>query len=164
DYILRSYMNGWVQGVAPDRFAPDKTLTRAEAAAVLVRMLGYPVEANTDYRFDDVKGGWAEAYINTARRYQLISGVGDNRFAPDKPVSRQELAVMFNNHLDYYAPTEKKPPFPDVSTTDNAWSYDAISALKERGVITGYPDGSFRPDFSISRSEMAALAVRSGIQ
>ncbi len=162
DYILHAYINKWVQGVSPDSFAPDKSLTRAEAAAVLVRMLGYPVEANKNYSFADTQGSWAEAYINSARRYQLISGIGGNRFAPDRPVSRQELAVMFNNHLGY-VPTGEKPSFSDISAAAYAWSYDAISALSGRGIITGYPDGSFRPEVSISRAEMTALAVRVGM-
>lgn len=162
DYILQAYIMDWVRGVTPASFAPDKTLTRAEAAALVVRMLGYPVEANQSYSFDDTRGSWAEAYINTARRYELISGIGENLFAPDKPVSRQEIAVMLNNYLRY-TPTGQTAFFPDVSTSANAWSFDAISALGEKGILTGYPDGSFRPEFSVSRAEMTALAVRTNM-
>ncbi|NLT14081.1 MAG: S-layer homology domain-containing protein, partial [Clostridiales bacterium] len=118
--------------------------------------------ANQSYSFDDTRGSWAEAYINTARRYELISGIGENLFAPDKPVSRQEIAVMLNNYLRY-TPTGQTAFFPDVSTSANAWSFDAISALREKGILTGYPDGSFRPETSISRAEMAALAVRTNM-
>jgi spore germination protein YaaH len=159
DYILHAYINSWVQGITPESFAPEKTLTRAEAAALLVRMLGFPVEANKSYSFDDTKGSWAEAYINTARRYKLISGTGGNMFAPETPVSRQELAVMFNNYLGY-VPSGQQTFFPDVSTEENAWSFDAITALGENGIITGYPDGCFRPEVSISRAEMTALVTR----
>ena len=159
DYILSAYMNSWVQGIAPDSFAPDKTLTRAEAAVLLVRLLRYPVEANDGYAFDDTQGNWAESYINTARRYTLISGIGNNLFAPDKPVSRQEIAVMLNNYLGYM-PSGQQSSFRDVNIADNAWSYHAINALNEEGIITGYPDGSFKPQVSISRAEMTALVAR----
>jgi spore germination protein YaaH len=159
DYILSAYKNSWVKGVAPDTFAPEKLLTRAEAAALLVRFLGYPVEQNDAYGFDDARGSWAESYINTARRYSLIDGIGNNLFAPDRPVSRQELAVMLNNHLGY-APSGGSAVFEDVCSVENAWSYGAISALSEKGIITGYPDGSFKPEVSVSRAEMTALVVR----
>jgi hypothetical protein len=145
----------------PDIFAPEKELTRSEAAALLVRFLGYPVEDNDAYGFDDTHGSWAERYINTARRYNLIDGIGDNLFAPDKPVSRQEIAVLLNNYLGY-TPSGGQTSFPDVDAETNAWSRDAICSLHEKGIVTGYPDGSFKPEVSISRAEMAALTARVG--
>ncbi|SHH94492.1 Spore germination protein YaaH [Sporobacter termitidis DSM 10068] len=159
DDIFKAYMNGWVNGTSSATFEPDAPLTRAEAAAVLVRMLGYPLEANTAYAFDDAKGGWAEAYINTARRYNLISGVGGNVFAPDRPVTRQEIAVMVRNALGY-PDVVQQAAFSDVTLSGNSWSYGAITALSASGVITGYPDGTFRPEVSISRAELTALLTR----
>jgi spore germination protein YaaH len=159
DYILNAYKNNWVEGVTPDTFAPEQSLTRAEAAALLVRFLGLPIEENGAFGFEDTKGSWAERYINTARRYALIDGIGGNLFAPDRPVSRQELAVMLNNHLGFTA-TGGQAAFPDVRADNHTWSYEAISALNEKGIITGYPDGSFRPEADVSRAEMTALVVR----
>lgn len=159
DYILNAYMEKWVYGVTSDTFAPDRPLTRAEAAVILVRMQGYPVDDNSEFGFDDTHGSWAERYINTARRYNLISGVGDNRFEPDKPVTRQEFAVMLNNKLGY-STSGQELPFSDVGAAANPWSYGAISALSANGIITGYPDGSFKPLADISRAEITALISR----
>lgn len=159
DYILSAYMNNWVKGTSPDTFAPDNSLTRAEAAAILVRMLGYPLEANDNYAFEDTRGNWAEDYINTARRYQIISGIGGNFFAPDQHVTRQEIAVILNNYLGYSSSGQIQP-FDDVTWALNPWSYDAIHALTERGVISGYPDDSYRPFTDISRAEMTALLAK----
>lgn len=158
-YILNAFMNGWVNGISPDAFAPDAPLTRAQAAAILVRMLGYPVERNADYAFSDTKGSWAEDYINTARRNNIVSGVGGNNFDPDRPVSRQEMAVMLDNIIG--APiVVRQPAFSDVSPAGNPWSYDAITALSSSGVITGYADGTFRPQVSITRAELTAMLSR----
>jgi spore germination protein YaaH len=158
-YILDAYLNGWVNGVSPESFLPDAPLTRAEAAAMLVRLLGYPVEAHDEFSFDDTKGCWAEDDISTARFHHIISGVGGNLFAPDCPVTRQELAVMLDNTLG--APTVNRTPlFCDVTPAGNPWSYDAIDALFECGVFTGFPDGSFRPYENVTRAEMAALMMR----
>jgi spore germination protein YaaH len=157
DYVFSAYMNGWVNGFSTDAFAPDAPLTRAQAAAMLVRLFGYTPTVSGD-GFDDTNGSWAEAYIDTARQYHLVSGVGGNRFDPDRPVSRQEIAVMLNNIL-YYT-TSGQPVFSDVTKDSNSWSYDAIAALSEAGVITGRPDGSFLPQANLNRAEMAALLTR----
>ncbi len=157
--ILNAFMNNWVKGISPDTFAPDNALTRAEAAAMLVRMLGYPVEPNTDFSFSDTNGNWAEDYINTARRYNVISGIGGNQFVPDKPVSRQEIAVMLNNLLGY-TPESQQISFSDVSLDGNPWSYAAITAMNENNMIMGYPDGKFGPQNNVSRAEMTALLTR----
>lgn len=159
DAILHAFLKHWVTGITPDSFAPDKSLTRAEAAAMLVRMLGYPVEVNTENSFTDTQGHWAEAYINTARRYQLISGIGNNAYAPERIVTRQEIAVMLNNFLSYTA-AGQAVFFSDVSPEANPWSYDAISALSENKIIMGYPDGRFGPQNSVSRAEVTALLTR----
>lgn len=159
DYILNAYMNNWVKGVTPETFVPDASLTRAEAATMLVRMLGLPVDTNNDNGFDDIKGSWAEAYINTARRYNIISGIGNNQFAPDKPMTRQEIAVMLNNYFSYTA-SGQQAPFSDVSSESNPWSYTAIYALSENKIITGYPDGRYGPQFNVTRAEMTALLSR----
>ena len=152
-------MNGWVNGMSAETFAPDAGLTRAQAATMLVRRLGLPAEANAAYSFDDTSGNWAEAYINTARKNGIINGVGDNLFAPDRPVTREEIAVMLNNILRYTC-SETAGVFSDVSGQANPWSYEAIFALSENDVITGYPDGSFHPRSTVTRAEMTALMCR----
>lgn len=160
DYIFNSYMNNWVEGISADVFAPSQPLTRAEAAVMLVRMLGLPADANAEDCFTDTAGNWAEAYINTAKLYHIITGVGGNNFAPDRLVTRQEIAVMLNNILGYAA-NGSSSVFTDVSAVTNPWSYEAISALAQKGVITGLPDGCFKPQDNVTRAEMTALLSRS---
>lgn len=159
DYICTAYQKGWVNGTAPGVFNPDTPLTRAQAAAVLVRALGYPVERNAEYGFDDTSGSWAEDYISTARRYGLVSGVGGNSYAPEKKITRQEVAVLFGNAAGYTRDFHQVQ-FSDVSQAANPWSYDAVAALSASGVITGFPDGTFRPYAGVSRAEMTVLLVR----
>lgn len=160
--IFTAYQNKWVDGVSSDSFEPDGPLTRAQAAAMLVRRLGLPVDTNEEYGFDDTAGSWAESYINTARRHQIISGVGGNQFAPDLPVTREEIAVMLNNILGYDSNTSSGR-FRDVSSELTPWSFEAIYALSENSVITGYPDGSYYPKKTLTRAEMTALISRINI-
>lgn len=159
DYILEAYMNGWVNGVGGGSFAPDGCLTRAQAAALLVRCLGLTVSQDSAYTFGDCQSGWAQPYVETARKYGLVSGVGSNLFDPDKPVTREEIAVMLSR-VGFAGQTAAAPAFTDVTALTNPWSYDAIETLASQGVITGYSDGTFRPSSFVSRAEMTAMAVR----
>lgn len=154
--ILYCYEQGWMLG-DKGRFRPEATMTRAEAATVMVRVMNLEEsEAGSD--FDDTKSHWAREYIAIARANNLISGVGNNRFNPDAPITREQVAVLvdnaavFSNAVDYY-----DNPFSDVSPEGNIWSYDAIVKMYHNGVLTGYADGTFRPKANIKRSEMARL-------
>ena len=158
-YILTAYMNDWMNGLSSDTFAPDAPMTRAQAAAILVRMLGLTPDINSTTGFDDCKGNWAEAYINTARDHNIVSGIGGNLFSPDSPVTREEIALMLNNILGY-TNDGSEAAFNDVSKENNSWSYDAISALSEKNIITGYTDGSFKPSNNVTRAEMTAMIAR----
>ncbi len=158
-YILTAYMNDWMNGISPDTFAPDAPMTRAQAAAILVRMLGLTPNINNDTSFDDCKGSWAEAYIDTARDHNVVSGIGGNLFSPDSPVTREEIALMLNNVLGYTNDGSAEA-FNDVSKENNSWSYDAISALSEKSILTGYTDGSFKPGNNVTRAEMTAMIAR----
>ncbi|SMC86844.1 S-layer homology domain-containing protein [Papillibacter cinnamivorans] len=161
-YILSAYLKGWMIGVSSESFSPSTSLTRAQAAAVLVRMLGLTAAKDSDYSFSDCAGNWAEAHIDTARKYGILSGVGGNLFEPDRQVTREEIAVMLSNLLGYDNGGGTSP-FTDVTADGNSWSYGAICALSASGVLTGYPDRSFRPDAPVTRAEMAAMAVRISI-
>lgn len=153
DAILTTHMNGWMEGVSSTMFSPHTSLTRAQAATILVRMVGL-IPAKSSFSFADCSGHWAEAYIDTAKKYGIVSGTGGNDFEPDRSVTRAEMAAMLNNILGYSGTSQT---FSDVSKTGYSWAYDDISALKTQGILNGYPDGSFRPQNCITRSETAAL-------
>lgn len=156
DAILAAFVKGYMQGVSPTAFAPDAALTRAQAAAVLVRMAGLtPAKSSTT--FADCTSHWARAYIDTAEKYGIVSGIGSGSFEPDRPVTRAEIAVMLNNLLNL---TAASGAFPDVEQSAYPWAYDAICALKGAGVLKGYEDGSFKPQNSLTRAEAATLFTR----
>ena len=86
-----------------------------------------------------------------------MSGVGEDRFAPDRPLSRQEMAVMLDHALALGSAVPAKNPFSDVSRTGNPWSYGAILRLHQAGVVSGYEDGTFRPEAGVRRAELAVM-------
>ena len=105
-------------------------------------------------------GGWAEAYITTARRNGIISGTGGKLLYAGP--SRHQAGDGRHAPLIFWADAAagRQPDFPDVTPAGNPWSYAAIAALSDIGIFTGFPDGSFRPCETISRAEMAALMTR----
>lgn len=166
DYIIAAYKKDWIKGTDPYSFMPDHPLTRAQAAAILVRMMGLETEklsySAADDSFVDIKGHWAHAEIEAARENHIINGIGGNKFDPESPVTREQMAVMMNNIL------EKKPDgdfsakgdsFTDVNRSNNYWSYEAIESMARRGIITGFEDNSFRPKDKLTRAQMTKMAV-----
>lgn len=98
--------------------------------------------------------------LNKEDHYQYLIGYKDDTFRPENNMTREEVAVMFSRLL-------KNPPtkgkiynynFTDVER--DRWSITAISYMSEMGIIKGYPDGTFRPQASITRAEFASIAAK----
>lgn len=158
-YIVDLAGRGLLEGRSGRTFDPEGALTRAEAAALLARLAGLSPEpdANT---FSDTGSHWAGGYIAAARRAELVTGVSDTVFEPDRDVTREEFAVLaarYTNLSGAFDSTES--PFGDVSRAGNPWSADAIVMLSLNNVLSGYPDGSFRPGDSVTRAEAAKVAA-----
>ena len=101
----------------------------------------------------DIKGHWAESTITSWQDKALISGYTDGTFKPDNSITRAEFASMVNKALGL---TEKgEVPFSDVQS--GSWYYDAISIAVKAGYCSGYEDGTFKPDATITRAEAAVM-------
>lgn len=110
--------------------------------------------------FVDVRGHWAEAAICDAFERGLLQGVSDTRFAPDRQVTRLELALMLGRLVvrDDAAPPAPLP-FADAADIP-AWAESALRAAAAKGIVKGYPDGAFRPHQPVSREQLAAMLAR----
>lgn len=157
--IRQAAAKGWVTGTAPGLFSPEQPLTRAQAAALLVRALGLsqaPARAVTP--FTDVPAShWAAHDIDVAAQRGYVDGMEAGTFEPDRPITREQLCALLARVLELPA-AAAAPPFKDVPA--ERWSAPAIAALSGRGVVDGFDDGSFRPQAPITRAQMAALLVR----
>jgi spore germination protein YaaH len=158
--IRQAAEKGWMTGTAAGIFAPDQALTRAEAAAVLVRALGLSdAPASGAAPFADVSAGhWAAHDIAVAAQRGYIDGVAAGKFAPDQPITREQMCALLARVLALPASAVTAPPYRDVPA--ERWSAPAVAALSGRGVVDGFDDGTFRPQAPITRAEMAALLVR----
>ena len=137
---------------------PNGDLTRAEAAMIFYRLYDgdYPsfTRRMSNSTFKDVNAkNWFYEPVETLYNIGLLEGKSKDSFAPNAPISRAEFAVLaarFQN-LKY---TSGKV-FSDVEK--GHWAYSYINAASEAGWIQGYPDGTFRPDKEITRTETVTL-------
>lgn len=162
--VLAAANQGWMLGIASDRFAPDAALTRAEAATIIVRVLGLKSEASSvlSASFSDVSAThWAWQDIRLAKMSGLIQGISSDRFAPDQIMTREQMSVLLSRALDLTSQVgggAAAKGFPDVPA--GSWSAGAIAAMSSNGLVDGFADGTFRPRASLTRAEMAALLSR----
>ena len=97
-----------------------------------------------------------DRWLNTRDHIAYLSGYPDGTFGPDRNMTRAEVAQMFYALLnDQNVPATVS--FSDVP--DGAWYADAVETLASLGMFTGYPDGTFHPNSTITRAEFAAAAL-----
>lgn len=109
-------------------------------------------------KLTDISGHWAEVNIKQAADSGIVKGYQDGTFKPNQSVTRAEFAVMLMNTL---MPQGEGAPltFTDAGKI-SAWAKKAVAQAVQAGIISGYEDGSFRPDAEISRQEMAAMVAK----
>jgi|GEM_PF-6188871 S-layer homology domain. len=116
-----------------------------------------PAPEETVCLFTDLEKHWAKTDICEAASLGIIEGVASNRFAPNLAVTRTEFAVMLARALQLPAiEDEATLSFQDQESIP-AWARPMIKAALAEGFITGYPDGTFRPEQTITRTEMAVM-------
>jgi len=160
DSILSAQKKGLMFGTGGSKFRPDLPTTRAQAATILVRALKLEPAKAVGETFRDVNGHWARQEIETAQAYGIIRGVGEGRFAPDEPITREQMAVMLDRILNLDIDPENLVYFIDTNVEELTWSYSAIIRLASRNVFSGYPNGFFYPKQNITRAQMAVLMDR----
>lgn len=100
---------------------------------------------------------WAYESVMTLKNKNIINGYEDGSFRPEGVVTRAEFIKMAVLALGL-EPTDGEAVFSDVSESD--WYYEAVTIGAQSGIITGYPDGTFRPDAIVTREEMAVMLHR----
>ena len=149
-----AFLVGYTDGT----FGPERNMTRAEVTTMFARLLTEQIEADKTYSntFSDVpKGYWAANYIGYMQQFGIITGYSDGSFRPDAPVTRAEFAAIASR---FEKLTEGSKSFTDVP--DTYWAARYINFAATRGWVTGYSDGTFKPEDPITRAEVAAVTCR----
>ncbi len=149
-----AYMTGYVDGL----FRPENKLTRGECVTIIAR-LDAGFDADKSYsaaRFSDVKPElWCADYIGFTADKGIAAGYANGEFRPDAYITRAEFASLLIEVLQLQ--DNAAANFPDVN--DN-WAAVSIGKLAKAGYLSGYPDGTFRPNDYITRAEAVKVFNR----
>lgn len=148
----------FLSGYANGTFEPDRNMTRAEVTTMFARLLTEKMAADQTYSntFSDVaKSHWAANYIGYMQQFGIITGYADGSFRPDASVTRAEFAAIASR---FERLTEGTKSFSDVPSSH--WAAKYINFAATRGWVNGYADGTFKPNNSITRAEVAAVTCR----
>ncbi len=144
-----AYLAGYPGGT----FGPDQNMTRAEAAQMFYNLL-LEKDVEITVEFEDVPAdAWYAKPVNTLASLGILSGVGDGQFDPDRSITRAEFTVIAMKFANTSGGGVNI--FSDVNEDD--WFYSAVVDSTQYGWINGYPDGTFRPEATISRAEVTVI-------
>lgn len=156
DYLNTKDHDAYVSGYPGNWFGPDDFLTRAQAAQIFYGLLNDPNIPVTAGFSDVPSDAWYAKAVNTLASLGLVSGVGEDRFLPDQPITRAEFVTMAMGFAHPVSSPDSS--FPDVHPGD--WYYEAVLSAADYGWISGYPDGSFGPQRLVTRGEMSVMVNR----
>ena len=151
------YMTGYFQ------FKPDQAVTRADAAAAIAKAYSKSYDNPTPSFSDVPKTHWAYKEIEGLKQAAWIEGT-NGAFKPDQKATRAELAIFISSaHAGGIAnvgkgPTGIPPIYTDVN--ESTPNYDFIFYTKQYDLMSGYPDGSFKPDQEATRADVASAVAR----
>jgi len=140
----------YIQGYEDGSFRPSNSLTRAEAAVILSKILTAETENKTyTSKFSDVNSShWYGNYVCFLSEQGIIDGYTDGTFRPNANITRAELVALVAKALNI---NDRYTNY--FSDTEGMWASNAISAINSFGWIKGYADGTFKPNANITRAE-----------
>lgn len=134
------------------------------SGTVTTIVYGCQVPAEQSYK-DLPSSHWASPVFAKAKNLNLLQGYSDGTIRPDQSITRGEVAFLFDRLLQMASITTNSPPVAAASASfddvpEALWSAKAIYALKNKGIIDGITDTSFKPSQTITRAEIAAMLNR----
>lgn len=164
----QQYHAAYITGVGSNRFDPDRNMTRAEAVVLLARLY-YGVDANDMYSYDSsfydsINNSWYDGYLGWAQDMGLID-YSNGYFRPNAYITRAEfldMLIRFSgaNTTGYSGYTTGFYDLSNAWIAQNPVYASEIAFSVAQGWINGYPDGTFRPNALICRSEVVTMVNR----
>lgn len=151
----------YIIGYPDGEVKPEGNITRAEVATIFFRLLTDETReeywSQTNGYTDVARDAWYNNAISTLSNLGIIDGYEDGSFRPNSPITRAEFTKIAVSFFEY-ADIEYEGTFSDVA--EGRWYTQFVAAAVEMGLIEGYPDGTFRPDASITRAEACTIVNR----
>ncbi len=151
------------RGTGDGEFSPDTSMTRAMFAQALANIEGVDLSAYKTTSFADVTvGAWYAPAVEWASSAGIVNGYGNGLFEPNDSITREQMAVMLMNYINYKGyelPSTKKPAFND-ETDISSWALSAVKRAQDTIIISGKPNNLYDPHGTASRAEVATILAR----
>ena len=160
DVVEKAYASGMISGTSADTFSPNAVASRGQTVAMLYREAGCP-DVDVPVTFGDLTADYYKDAVKWAAAIGAVQGVSQSEFAPDRAVTRQQLAAMLyrmagqpgiwaGGMMEDY--TDAKS-IAEYARGPMQWALD-------NGIINGYGDRTIRPNTTATRAEVCAMLVR----
>ena len=152
--VHEPFMNGYPEG----NFLPGNSITRAESAAILSRIIAKGEVADSNAPFPDVPAGrWYTKYVSHLTQLGIMKGYEDGTFMPNNKITRAEFATIISRLLNLNLANPVN--FSDMDY--NYWAAGDIMKVATAKIMTGYPDNTFGAKLNVTRAEAATIINRS---
>lgn len=154
------YAGGLMTGVSDTAFAPEATTTRAMIVSMLARMEN--VTSAADAGFSDVAADdWYATAVNWAAANSIVNGISDDTFAPNDPITREQLAAMLMNYAQYKGmDVSARTDLSGYSDAPSTWASEAVQWAVAEGLLAGVTDDELQPQGQATRAQVAAIMQR----
>jgi len=158
--VAYANLNGLMNGMGHGLFAPQSNMTRAMFVTVLWNLENNPIPEGVE-SFNDVNGeAWYYDAVIWAADNGLAFGVGGDNFAPDRPITRQEMAAILYRYATFkgyeFPINRAMPAFSDINDVE-WWARVAIADLAKAGMLNGKGHGILAPTATATRAEVSQL-------
>lgn len=157
DAILNLYAKGIVAGQGNGNFNSNATISRAEFVQMVVKAFGFTMQGE-GADFKDVSNEWFANAVQIAYTNGIVNGTTATTFSPEKNITRQDMMVILTNAAKAkgIALTTAEASFTDEADIAG-YAKDAVAAMVGSKVVSGYTDGSVKPQNNASRAEAAVM-------
>ena len=164
DFIEYVAGRGLITGSTKTTFSPDENMTRGMLVATLGRLAGVNGKDYDTNSFSDVqKDSPYRPYIEWAYSKGIVYGIGDGTFAPDKSITREEMAVIFERYAKatgYHIPVNRQANiYADKENIGSEYK-EAVTAMQQSGIMMGVEGNRFNPKGTATRAEVSAMLSR----
>lgn len=166
DAIHYVYDQDLMTGTTATTFEPAIATSRAMVVAILYRLEGSPDLSGEilGYPYADAPGdSWYGAPVYWARLHGLVSGYSAERFGPNDPITREQMAAILYNYTEYAGgDTSARADLSGYSDAAavSGWAYDALSWANAEGLINGMTASTLAPKGNATRAQVAAILQR----
>ncbi|WP_240840050.1 S-layer homology domain-containing protein [Acidaminobacter sp. JC074] len=147
----------YIFGYPDQSFRPQNSVTRAEVATMFAKILKLNLDFPGDQKFSDVNADqWYYTYVQAIARTNIFVGTPDGKFNPNEPITRAEMSAVFAKFWQFQN-IYVNSTSAGISDVEGHWANQYINMMYNAGIVTGFEDGTFRPNDPTLREQVVGM-------